>query len=80
MLSQQKTIQTLMQLGLTILESRIYLTLSRYESLATKELSELAKTSRPDTYRVLAKLQKKGLIEKKLRNPHSSRQFRWRQA
>lgn len=69
MLSQENTIQTLMQLGLTILEARIYLTLSRYESLATKELSELAKTSRPDTYRVLAKLQKKGLIEKIITKP-----------
>lgn len=69
MLSQKDTIQTLMQLGLTFLEAKIYLTLSKYESLATKELSEFAKTSRPDTYRVLAKLQKKGLIEKKITKP-----------
>jgi len=69
MLSQENAIQTLMQLGLTILEARIYLTLSRYESLATKELSEFAKTSRPDTYRVLAKLQEKGLIEKIITKP-----------
>ncbi|MDX1813635.1 MAG: helix-turn-helix domain-containing protein, partial [Candidatus Bathyarchaeia archaeon] len=40
-----------------------------YESLATKELGELAKTSRPDAYRVLAKLQKKGLIEKIITKP-----------
>jgi sugar-specific transcriptional regulator TrmB len=69
MLSQKNTIQTLVQLGLTILEAKIYLTLSRYESLATKELSEVAKTSRPDTYRVLAKLQKRGLIEKIITKP-----------
>jgi sugar-specific transcriptional regulator TrmB len=58
-----------MQLGLTILEARIYLTLSKYKNLTTKELSELAKTSRPDTYRVLAKLQKKSLIEKIIAKP-----------
>jgi sugar-specific transcriptional regulator TrmB len=69
MLPQKNIIQTLMQLGLTILEAKIYLTLSRYESLATKELSELAKTSRPDTYRILDRLQKRGLIEKIITNP-----------
>jgi sugar-specific transcriptional regulator TrmB len=69
MLPQKNIIQTLMQLGLTILEAKIYLTLSRYESLATKELSELAKTSRPDTYRILDRLQKRGLIGKIITNP-----------
>jgi sugar-specific transcriptional regulator TrmB len=59
MLSDENATQTLIQLGLTILEARIYLSLCRYESLTTKALSELTKTAQPDTYRVLAKLQKK---------------------
>lgn len=57
------------QLGLTVLESRIYLTLCEYETLTAKTISTLTKTSQPDTYRVITKLQNKGLIEKILKNP-----------
>ena len=63
------TVETLTQLGLTILESRVYVTLCKFNILNTKELSKLTKTARPDTYRVLTKLQNKGLVEKIIEKP-----------
>jgi len=67
--SEESMVQTLSQLGLTILESRIYIALSKYQSLTTKELSKLTKTSQPDVYRVLDKLHNKGLVEKIIEKP-----------
>jgi sugar-specific transcriptional regulator TrmB len=69
MASDENAAQTLTQLGLTVLEARIYLALCTYGTLNTKELSKLTKTAQPDTYRVLTKLQKKGLIEKIIKKP-----------
>ena len=62
-------VQTLTQFGMTILEARIYITLCKYGSLNTRELSKLAKTSRPDVYRVLDRLQNNGLIERIIEKP-----------
>ncbi len=56
--------ETLTKLGLTILEAKIYLSLCHQEALTAKELSMVTRTSQPDTYRVLCRLQRKGLIEK----------------
>ncbi|MCW4046607.1 MAG: hypothetical protein NWE99_03470 [Candidatus Bathyarchaeota archaeon] len=69
MLSDDHITEALTQLGLTFLESKIYLTLCTHGSLSTKTISKLAKMSQPDTYRVLAKLQEKGLIEKLIDRP-----------
>jgi sugar-specific transcriptional regulator TrmB len=69
MLSDGNATQTLVKLGLTTLEARIYLALCKYGCLTTKALSRLANTAQPDTYRVLAMLQKKGLVEKRIAKP-----------
>jgi sugar-specific transcriptional regulator TrmB len=69
MLSDEDRMQTLTRLGLTILEARMYLALCRYGTLNTKELSKCTKTAQTDTYRVLTKLQGKGLVEKIIRTP-----------
>lgn len=69
MSSEETVVQTLIKLGLSILESRIYIALCKQGSLNTKELSKLTKTSRPDVYRVLDKLQNKGLVEKIIKKP-----------
>ena len=47
----------------------MYLALCRYGTLNTKELSKCTKTAQTDTYRVLTKLQGKGLVEKIIRTP-----------
>lgn len=65
----ERFFQTLTQLGLTILEARTYLYLCGHATLTAKELSVLTKISQPDTYRVLSRLQKKGLIEKIIEHP-----------
>jgi sugar-specific transcriptional regulator TrmB len=69
MASDENALQILTQLGLTALEAKIYIALNKYENLTIRALSTLTKTSRPDTYRITAKLQKKGLIEKIIQNP-----------
>jgi sugar-specific transcriptional regulator TrmB len=61
--------QTINQLGLTVLEARIYIALCRYDTSTVKTVSELTKTSQPDTYRVIDKLQNKGLVEKIIDKP-----------
>jgi len=61
--------QTINQLGLTVLEARMYIALCRYENSTVRTISELTKTSQPDTYRVIANLQEKGLVEKIIDKP-----------
>jgi sugar-specific transcriptional regulator TrmB len=67
--SDGKIIETLSQLGLTVPEAKIYLALCKHQSLTTKTISKLTTISQPDTYRVLAQLQQKGLIEKLIERP-----------
>ena len=67
--SEESMVQTLIQLDLTVLESRIYIALSKFQSLTTKELNKITKTSQPDIYRVLDKLHNKGLVEKIIEKP-----------
>jgi sugar-specific transcriptional regulator TrmB len=69
MFSDKNIVETLNQLGLSHLESKIYLALCKYQDLSTKTISRLTKTPQPDTYRVLAKLQEKGLVEKIIKRP-----------
>ena len=60
---------TLTQLGLTVLESRIYLGLCKNGKLSTKEISKVTKTAQSDIYRVVKSLQNKGLVEKQIEKP-----------
>jgi len=69
MRSEENAEQILTQLGLTALEARVYLALCEYESLTAKAVSRLTKTSQPDIYRVMANLQKEGLVEKLIEKP-----------
>ena len=61
--------EVLNELGLTVLEAKIYLKLLQSQQLDVKKLASNAQLDRSDTYRVLAKLMQKGLVEKKLTNP-----------
>lgn len=60
---------TLTKLGLTTLESKVYLILCKYDELSTKQISKLSEIAQSDVYRVLKTLQKKGLVEKRIENP-----------
>ena len=63
----------LTQLGLTPLESKVYIVLCKYGKLGTKEISKLTKTAQADIYRVANSLQQKGLVEKQIEKPVSFR-------
>jgi sugar-specific transcriptional regulator TrmB len=65
-----ETIDTLVELGLTLNEARIYFALLHLQQPATvKEISEITKITRQDVYRILPTLQKDGLVEKTITAP-----------
>ena len=64
-----KDLQLLVDLGLTQLQAKIYLSLVQYGNLKVKKISQISKISRPDVYRILSKLLELGLIEKEIVNP-----------
>lgn len=66
---QKNAVEILSKLNLSTLEAKTYLTLSKYEDLTAAEISKLTQIARPDIYRVTAKLQEKGLVEKILQRP-----------
>jgi pimeloyl-ACP methyl ester carboxylesterase/DNA-binding transcriptional ArsR family regulator len=66
----RKTIkQTLKNFGLTDKESEIYIFLAKQGVLTGGEISKQTKTHRPIVYRLLKKLEKKGLVESTLESP-----------
>jgi len=58
-----------MELGLTLVQAKIYLTLIESDSLTTAEISKMSKIARPDVYPNLSKLQLLGLVEKIIESP-----------
>lgn len=58
-----------MDLGLTLLQAKIYLTLCQTGTASVKTLSNASNTARQDIYRIMPTLQKLGLAEKKLTTP-----------
>ena len=65
----QEGLQILMDLGLTLLQAKIYFTLVETGTAKVKNISQVSRVSRPDVYRTLSKLQELGLIEKEITNP-----------
>jgi sugar-specific transcriptional regulator TrmB len=61
---QDNDAQILSDLGLTILEARVYLALAKAGKAKIRTISKISKVARSDIYRTLAKLQEKGLVEK----------------
>jgi sugar-specific transcriptional regulator TrmB len=65
----KEDLQVLINLGLSIVQGKILLTLFQSEPLSAKAISEVSKVSRPDVYKTIPKLQEMGLIEKKISRP-----------
>ncbi len=61
--------QTLTKLGLSLQQSRVYMTLLEVQPATTQRVSRSANIDRSDTHRALAKLVKVGLVEEKLTKP-----------
>jgi sugar-specific transcriptional regulator TrmB len=65
-----ETIDTLIELGLTLNQARIYVALLYSEKpLSAKEISKITNITRQDVYRILPDLQKVGLLEKNITAP-----------
>ncbi len=69
MFPDEEYIQTLMGLGLTLLQAKTYLALAKLGSADVKTISKVSKVARQDVYRVTPKLQKLGLAEKIISTP-----------
>ena len=61
--------QILINLGLTLKQARVYLTLAKNGPSRTKDIADFSKVARSDVYSTLEKLQQLGLVEKIIRNP-----------
>ncbi|MGD6935253.1 MAG: TrmB family transcriptional regulator [Candidatus Bathyarchaeia archaeon] len=67
--SEPTEVQTLTDLGLTLVQARVYLALVRYGTSKIASLSKASDVARPDVYRTLNKLYELGLVEKIVENP-----------
>ncbi len=66
---QQQKIKTLMDLGLTLQESKIYCALVKIGPTRVSKISKTSQISRADAYRTAKKLERLGLIEKIISKP-----------
>ena len=62
-------IQTLTELGLTILQARIYVTLTKLGKANARTISKQSNVVREEIYRIMPKLEKIGLVEKTINRP-----------
>jgi sugar-specific transcriptional regulator TrmB len=62
-------IQTLTKSGLTLLQAKAYLNLSKLKRATVKTIAAESKIARPDVYRVMVALEKTGLAQKIVANP-----------
>jgi len=69
LVTAEEDVQTLTHLGLTISQAKVYLALLELKKATGKIISKHSKVARQEVYRVLAELQKKGLVEKIIAMP-----------
>jgi len=62
-------VQVLQELGLTLSQVKVYITLIATGSSTARDISRFAKVARQDIYRVLSELQQLGLVEKIITAP-----------
>jgi len=68
-LLENKEVQTLVNLGLTVLQAKVYLALSKLGASTGRITAKQAQVASQDVYRILAELQEKGLLEKLIAKP-----------
>jgi sugar-specific transcriptional regulator TrmB len=69
MIHDESVNQTLMKLGLTALQTKIYLTVIELQESEANNISKYSNVARPDVYRVMPTLEKMGLVEKIIASP-----------
>ncbi len=65
----EEDVSVLTDLGLSVSQAKIYLTLAKAKKLTAHTISTIAKVSRPDVYSILTQLQEVGLAEKIIARP-----------
>jgi sugar-specific transcriptional regulator TrmB len=66
---QDKAVQTLTALGLTVLEAKVYLALAQEGKSTVKDIAKTSNVARQDIYRISTQLLSLGLIEKFVDTP-----------
>lgn len=66
---QSSKLPVLIDLGLTLIQAKVYLALAESGALKISEISKIAKVARPDIYQNISKLQGLGLVEKIIKTP-----------
>jgi sugar-specific transcriptional regulator TrmB len=62
----EEKIALLKNLGLTLLQARVYVVLSQFEQLSAEAISRATKIHRGNVYRLIKSLQSSGLVERRL--------------
>jgi sugar-specific transcriptional regulator TrmB len=70
MKSFDEAVETLINLGLTVLQAKVYLTLAKLGTSTGRATAKEAKVAPQDVYRVLTELQETGLAEKIIAKPN----------
>jgi sugar-specific transcriptional regulator TrmB len=73
LLQHDETVETIVNLGLTVLQARVYIALSKFGTQTGRAAAKAAKVAPQDVYRVLDELQEKGLVEKIISKPNRYR-------
>jgi len=68
-IGSEEDLQIFVDLGLTLLQAKIYLSLVGSGRANVKRISQVTRVSRPDIYRSIYKLQDLGLIEQEITKP-----------
>ena len=69
MVIQDDCIKNLMDLGLTLVQAKVYYSLSKFECTTIKFISKASNLARQDVYRVMPLLEQMGLVEKIIDKP-----------
>ena len=64
-----EVLPTLIKLGLTLVQAKVYIALTSSDALTIQKLSDVSGVARTDLYRVMKELQNEGVVEKILVNP-----------
>jgi sugar-specific transcriptional regulator TrmB len=69
MSSEDEQISVLVDLGMSITQAKIYLSLAKSKSLTAHAIANVAKIARPDVYRILPLLEDAGFVERVIASP-----------
>jgi sugar-specific transcriptional regulator TrmB len=67
---EEIAVQTLVDLGLTVLQAKAYLALCKLEESTARVIAKTAKIASQDVYRIITELEEKGLLERIVDSPN----------